>query len=151
MIAAKTMDANVMSPARRSVIAACGTLLALAIHAALTPAPAEQNDLKAIHKRAFQFHKVGNYAAALIEAQNYEAAVKARLGPNHLGYAGALHNLAIIHQPNASTGRPRDSISAPWPSLRRQMVRATRTRPGLFSAWQRLWIQAPVRGGGGIL
>jgi hypothetical protein len=37
--------ANVMSPGRRSVIAACGMLLALAIHAALTPASAQQNDL----------------------------------------------------------------------------------------------------------
>ena len=79
-------------------------LLALAIHAAQTPASAQQNDLKAIYKRFLQFHRAGNYTAALIEAQKYEAAVKARLGTNHLGYAGALYNLAIEHQAQRQYG-----------------------------------------------
>ena len=104
MIAAKTMGANVMSPGRRSVIAACGMLLALTIHAALTPASAQQNDLKAIYRRVFQFHQDGNYTAALIEAQKYEAAVKAWLGTNHLGYASALYNVAIVHQAQRQYG-----------------------------------------------
>jgi tetratricopeptide (TPR) repeat protein len=39
----------------------------------------------------------GNYAAALTEAQRYEAAIKVEFGTNHANYAAALHNLAIVY------------------------------------------------------
>jgi tetratricopeptide (TPR) repeat protein len=80
------------------------TLLALAIYAALAPAFAQQSDIRAIHKRMVQFHAAGNYAAALIEARKYEAAVKARLGTNHRGYAAALHNLAVVYEAQGQYG-----------------------------------------------
>jgi tetratricopeptide (TPR) repeat protein len=73
------------------MMTACVTLLALAIHAAPAPASARQSDTRAIYNRFLQFYAAGNYAAALIEAQKYEADVKARLGTNHRGYAGALY------------------------------------------------------------
>ena len=61
-----------------------------------TPAIAQQDDLDVIAKRHSEFMSAGNYAAALAEAQKYEAAVKARLGVNHARYAGALFFLANV-------------------------------------------------------
>jgi tetratricopeptide (TPR) repeat protein/CHAT domain-containing protein len=64
--------------------------------AAPKPAPA-QSDLDAIHKRYAQLYAAGDYGAALVEAQNYEAVVKARFGSNHLRYAYALNSLGLVH------------------------------------------------------
>src|SRR3989442_2795797 len=64
----------------------------------VTPAAAQQDELDAMVKRHSQFMSAGNYAAALAEAQKYEAAVKARLGVNHVKYAGALVYLGNVTQ-----------------------------------------------------
>src|SRR5271167_16384 len=42
----------------------------------LAPATAQQGDLNAIYKRFGELYAAGNYPAALVEAQKYEAAVK---------------------------------------------------------------------------
>jgi tetratricopeptide (TPR) repeat protein len=86
-----------MTALRQSMMIACIALLALAMHAGLALASAQQGDPRAIHKRMVQLHAARNYAAALAEAQKYEAAVKARVGTSHRAYGGALHNLGLIH------------------------------------------------------
>ena len=67
---------------------ACVTLLALAMHA--VPMPASAQDIQDIDKRILQFMDTGNYGAALIEAQKFEAAVKAQRGTDHRDYVLAL-------------------------------------------------------------
>src|SRR5438046_2433058 len=62
------------------------------------PASGQQTDIGAIHKRFEEFYNAGNYAAALLEAQRLEAAVKARFGVNRTIYAAALSNLAIVYE-----------------------------------------------------
>jgi tetratricopeptide (TPR) repeat protein len=60
-------------------------------------APAAADDLDAISKRYEEFLAAGNYPAALIEAQRFEAGVKARFGVNHADYGAALNNLARVY------------------------------------------------------
>jgi hypothetical protein len=57
---------------------------------AITPAAAQQGDLHAINKRQSELRAAGNYPAALVEAQKFEAGIKARFGINHPNYAVAL-------------------------------------------------------------
>ena len=79
----------------RSAIAA--VVVALAISAAASAA-AQQADIGAIEKRYNDFYAAQNYAAALIEAQKLEAAVKAKFGTNHSNYAIVLRNLGTIYK-----------------------------------------------------
>jgi hypothetical protein len=73
----------------RGVAALLGTTFFVMI--AVWPGVAQQvGDLNAIRNRIDGFYRAGNYPAALIEAQKYEAAVKARLGDNDAHYGGAL-------------------------------------------------------------
>jgi tetratricopeptide (TPR) repeat protein len=70
-----------------------GAILFVFIALALAAA----DDLDAISKRYEEFLAAGNYPAALIEAQRFEAGVKARFGVNHADYGGALNNLARVY------------------------------------------------------
>src|SRR5271166_6450643 len=65
---------------------------------AIAPVAAQQGDLNAIFRRFSEFYDAGNYPAALIEAQRYEAAIKARFGVNHANYGTALNNLANVYE-----------------------------------------------------
>jgi tetratricopeptide (TPR) repeat protein/CHAT domain-containing protein len=61
-----------------------------------SPSPASKGgDLSAIYKRSQELYAARNYPAALVEAQKYEAAVKARLGTNSQNYGTALHMLGV--------------------------------------------------------
>src|SRR5262245_37874461 len=71
-------------------------VLVLALASLSTPAVAQQ-DIAAIEKRYQELYAAGNYAAALVEAQKYEAAVKARTRESNPTYAAALHKLALVH------------------------------------------------------
>jgi tetratricopeptide (TPR) repeat protein len=64
----------------------------------IAPAAAQQGDLNAIFKRFNELYAAGNYPAALVEAQKFEAVVKARFGVNHSNYGSALNNLALVYQ-----------------------------------------------------
>jgi hypothetical protein len=72
-----------------------GTTLFMII--AMAPAAAQQGNLDAIYKRYNELYAAGNYAAALVEAQKFEAGVKARFGVNHAKYGSALNNLAMVY------------------------------------------------------
>src|SRR5208337_2528773 len=89
----------VVAAARAGILHCLGVLSGTASFAviAIAPAAAQQDDLNAIYKRFSELRTAGNYAAALVEAQKYEAAVKARFGVNHANYGGALHNLALVY------------------------------------------------------
>jgi CHAT domain-containing protein/tetratricopeptide (TPR) repeat protein len=63
----------------------------------MAPAAAQQTDLGAILRRSNELRAAGNYPAALVEAQKYEAGVKARLGVNHANYGTALNALALVY------------------------------------------------------
>ncbi len=64
----------------------------------MSPAVAQRGgDLDAILRRFSELRAAGNYAAALVEAQRFEAGVKAQFGVNHPNYAGALNNLANVY------------------------------------------------------
>ena len=76
------------------MVIACVTLLALAMHA--VPMPASAQDIQDIDKRILQFMDTGNYGAALIEAQKFEAAVKAQRGTAHPDYVLALLHLGNV-------------------------------------------------------
>ncbi len=65
---------------------------------AVAPVVAQQGDLDAILKRFSALYNAGNYSAALVEAQKFEAVVKARSGVNHSNYGSALNNLALVYQ-----------------------------------------------------
>src|SRR5262249_16274462 len=97
-----------MTSGRRSSVAAFVVALVLAM-ALRIPAAAQhtnppaaagrpQVDLNAILKRLIEFDQAGNYSAALIEAQKFEAGVKAQFGTNHTNYAVALNNLANVYR-----------------------------------------------------
>jgi hypothetical protein len=64
----------------------------------LSPADAQQRDLEAIYKRYNELFDGGNYPAAFVEVQKFEAGIKARFGVNHVNYGVALNNLALVHQ-----------------------------------------------------
>ncbi|MBV9626576.1 MAG: CHAT domain-containing protein [Xanthobacteraceae bacterium] len=61
-------------------------------------ARAQQIDLAAIWTRFFKFFDAGNYSAALVEAQSYEAGTKARFGTEHPNYADALNLIANVYE-----------------------------------------------------
>jgi CHAT domain-containing protein/tetratricopeptide (TPR) repeat protein len=84
----------------RSVILRCLALLWATMFLTLlimAPAGAQQGDLNAIIKRFNELYSAGNYSAALVEAQKYEAVVKARFGTSDRRYAAALRTLASAH------------------------------------------------------
>jgi tetratricopeptide (TPR) repeat protein len=65
---------------------------------AIAPAAGQQgDDLNAVLKRFTELFAAGDYPAALIVAQEFEAGVKARFGVNNPYYASALNNLAVVY------------------------------------------------------
>jgi CHAT domain-containing protein/Flp pilus assembly protein TadD len=87
----------------RCLRALLGTILFVLVVSA--PAAAQRaDDLNAIFKRYIEFYSVGNYPAALIEAQKFEAGAKARFGVNHANYAQALNNLAVAYKAQGKYG-----------------------------------------------
>src|SRR5262249_11249771 len=84
---------RIMNP-NRTAILTVGFLLAA--YLTLAPASAQQAD-STIYKPFQEAYKAGNYAAALVEAQKLEAAVKGRFGTSHTSYAAALHNLGLVN------------------------------------------------------
>jgi tetratricopeptide (TPR) repeat protein len=67
--------------------------------AAGSPAAAPKgDDLAAIHKRFQELYAARNYNAALVEAQKFEAAVKARLGTSHQNYGTALDESGDVYE-----------------------------------------------------
>lgn len=78
---------------RAAVIAA----LALSIGSP-HPATAQKADTKAIMNRYIEFHRAGNFSAALVEARRFEAAMKAQFGTNHWAYGSALGIVALAYQ-----------------------------------------------------
>src|SRR5579871_1363521 len=68
----------------------------------LAPAMAQRSDFNAMHTRVQELFAGGNYTAALVEAQKFEAAAKAQLGTNHTNYALALNDLALIYRVQGS-------------------------------------------------
>jgi tetratricopeptide (TPR) repeat protein len=71
---------------------------------ALAPAAAQQGELSAMHKRFNELYAAGNYSASLVEAQKLEAFTKSRFGTNHLEYARAIHNLALLSHEQGNYG-----------------------------------------------
>ena len=69
----------------------------ITITAGLVPAAGQQADLNAIIRQYNEYFAAGNYPAALIEAQKFEAAVKARFGTAHPNYANALNNRGEVY------------------------------------------------------
>ena len=82
----------------RNAITAGMLVFMLAIVPAATTVSAQQVDLNAILKRFNELLTAGKYDAALVEAQKSEAGVKAQFGTNHVNYAAALNNLAIVYE-----------------------------------------------------
>jgi tetratricopeptide (TPR) repeat protein len=70
----------------------------LLLTGAIAPAAAQQGDLNAIFRRFSEFYDAGNYPAALVEAQKFEAGVRARFGVNHANYGAALNDLAMVYE-----------------------------------------------------
>jgi CHAT domain-containing protein/tetratricopeptide (TPR) repeat protein len=68
---------------------------------AMGPAVAQHVDVAAIYKRWQELFEAGNYPAALVEAQRYEAEVKAQFGINHPNYATSLNALAVLYKNQA--------------------------------------------------
>jgi tetratricopeptide (TPR) repeat protein len=65
---------------------------------AMAPAVAQQGNPDAIFKRFRTLQQAGNYDEALVQAQQFEAAIKARFGANHTNYAAALNLLAVVYR-----------------------------------------------------
>src|SRR5262245_4065830 len=63
----------------------------------VAPAAAQEADLDAILNRINEFYAAGHYPAALVEAQKFEARVKAQFGTNHVYYAVALGTLSRVY------------------------------------------------------
>jgi CHAT domain-containing protein/Tfp pilus assembly protein PilF len=61
------------------------------------PSVAQQADLNAIIRQYEEYFAADNLPAALIEAQKFEAAAKARFGTGHPTYANALGSLANVY------------------------------------------------------
>jgi tetratricopeptide (TPR) repeat protein len=66
--------------------------------------PPKGDDLAAIHKRFQDLYAARNYAAALAEAQKYEAAVKAQFGTSHPNHGLALNELANVYYSQGKYG-----------------------------------------------
>src|SRR5262245_833480 len=75
-----------------------GALVAIALCATPQLAAAQQPDLAAIQKRYGDLFAAGKYGEALQAAQQFEQAVKAQLGTQHVRYATALHFLGNVHR-----------------------------------------------------
>ncbi len=113
------MNANLPSlpksePAMRLILAAACPLIlrclgglsgiTLFVLVAMTAAAAQEGDLNAILRRFDQAYDAGDYAAALVQAQKWEAIVKARFGVNHSNYGSALNNLAKVYATQGKYG-----------------------------------------------
>jgi tetratricopeptide (TPR) repeat protein len=87
-------------PKRRSLVAAGLVCLSIGVSTAC-PATAQEPDTNAVMqpdiKAIVQLLESGNHAAALVEAQKFEAAAKAQFGVNHTTYAYALSVLATVY------------------------------------------------------
>jgi tetratricopeptide (TPR) repeat protein len=74
------------------------SIVFLVIVVGVAPAAAQQGDIGAINQRAKELFEAGNFAAALVELQKFEAAVKARFGTNSAHYATALNARALVYK-----------------------------------------------------
>jgi CHAT domain-containing protein/tetratricopeptide (TPR) repeat protein len=92
---------------RFATAAACALILrclsvvsgaTLLLTSAIAPAAAQQGDLHAIIWRYHELYAAGNYSAALVEAQKFEAGIKARSGTHNANYSLALNNLANVYR-----------------------------------------------------
>jgi tetratricopeptide (TPR) repeat protein len=90
-------EAAAMSTSMRSMLSFV-SIVFVAIVVGIAPAAAQQGDLNAIVKRYDEFFAARNYAAALAEAQKFEAVVKARYGVNHALYGPALRLRAKVYR-----------------------------------------------------
>jgi CHAT domain-containing protein/tetratricopeptide (TPR) repeat protein len=74
-----------------------GATLLLVI--AMAPGGAQRGEnWPAIEKRYQELYDRGDYAGALIEAQRLEAAIRAKFGTRHSGYAVALIHLGVVYK-----------------------------------------------------
>ena len=121
--------------------------LAFAMSAA-TPAGAQQADLDAIHKRYEEFRSAGNHAAALVEAQRYEAGTKARYGANHANYAAALYNLGLVYKAQGADAEAQGILQARARHLRKG-ARARTCRRGRYPPPSRRLVRTARQGRGG--
>jgi tetratricopeptide (TPR) repeat protein len=80
----------------RRLLSFVSTIVVVAVMGS-APAAAQQSEAAAIYQRYGELLAAGDYAAALIEAQKYEAVVKARWGVNNTNYAAALGNIANVY------------------------------------------------------
>ncbi|MGO9684181.1 MAG: tetratricopeptide repeat protein [Steroidobacteraceae bacterium] len=85
-----------------------GSLLALglAIWAMPVPALAQRDDPDAIFQRIHDFMTAGDDEAAIVEAQRFEAVIKARYGTNHPNYEAALNVMGVTYE---KAGRYREA------------------------------------------
>src|SRR5262249_3729263 len=87
-------------PKKRSLVCAGLVCLWVGISAAC-PASAQEPDMNAIMqpevKAVLELLERRDYAAALVEAQKFEAAAKAQFGVNHTSYAYALSVVATVY------------------------------------------------------
>jgi CHAT domain-containing protein/Tfp pilus assembly protein PilF len=75
-----------------------GIIFALVLLCAMPVPGSAVADINAIYRAFKENFARGNYAAAIVEGQKLEAAVKARFGANHPDYAGVLENLAAAYK-----------------------------------------------------
>src|SRR5215470_7608876 len=72
------------------------------------PALAQQSDIGAIERRYHEAVGRGDTAAALNEANRFEAAVRAQVGTEHATYGVALSNLADVYRVQGRYGEAQD-------------------------------------------
>src|SRR5437899_604532 len=82
--------------ARREFGGASVLFIVVAILIGIRAAAAQQVDLNAIQRRFTELYLAGNYGAARLEAQKFEAGVRTRFGVGHRSYAVALDNLGVL-------------------------------------------------------
>jgi tetratricopeptide (TPR) repeat protein len=87
---------EVMKSACHSGMTALIALVSL--YVAPVPGMAQKVGIGAIYERFNQLYDAGNFAAALVEAQKFEAAAKTQFGTGHTNYAVALDSLASVYR-----------------------------------------------------
>src|SRR6516225_810208 len=92
---------------RFSKIMVASVMLLFAVGAAPWPAAAE-DELQTIFMRMRALSVAGDHDGALVEAQRYEAGMKARFGVNHPNYERALNALGIVYR---HLGRYADAVA----------------------------------------
>jgi CHAT domain-containing protein/tetratricopeptide (TPR) repeat protein len=104
----KTLASGMMSKREDDLVAEpnkqrCGLTglllaLVLAIWGMPVPASAQRGDPDAIFQRIHELTVAGDDDAAIVEAQRFEAVIKARYGINHPNYEKALNVIAVMYE-----------------------------------------------------